>query len=118
MWDNAIDELVKIAWEEKVCSRYRDMISEIKRKGKKPNFIDPDLWESWQCYWNTPKAKNSHETYSKNRMSKATDGNGPSTHTGGTATHYDHGRRLVSFYSKVVFNSFGYNLFGPLSYYR
>ena len=34
MWDNAIDELVKIAWEEKVCSRYRDMISEIKGKGR------------------------------------------------------------------------------------
>ena len=106
MWDNAIDELVKIAWEE------------IKWKGKKPNFIDPDLWERWQCYWNPPKAKKIHETYSKNRMSKATDGNGPSTHTGGTATHYDHGRRLVSFYSELVFNSFGYNLFGPLSYYR
>ena len=68
MWDNAIDELVKIAWEEKVCSRYRDMISEIKRKGKKPNFIDQDLWERWQCYWNTPKTKKIHETYSKNRM--------------------------------------------------
>ena len=84
---NAIDELVKIAWEKKVCSRYRDMISEIKRKGKKPNFIDPDLSERCQCYWNTPKAKKIHETYSKNRMSKATNGARPSTHTRGTATH-------------------------------
>ena len=39
MWDNAIDALVKIAWVAKASSRYRDMISEIKRKGKKPNFF-------------------------------------------------------------------------------
>ena len=45
MWDNAIDELVKIAWEEKVCSRYRDMISEIKMKGKKVNFICNDPYQ-------------------------------------------------------------------------
>ena len=60
MWDNAIDELVKIVWEEKVCSRFRDMTSKIKRKGKKL-FIDPDLWERWQCYWNKPKVKKIHE---------------------------------------------------------
>ena len=43
MWDNAINALVKIAWDAKTSSRYRNMISKIKRKGKKPKFIDPDL---------------------------------------------------------------------------
>ena len=75
-----------------MSSRYRDMTSEIKRKGKKPKFIDPDLWERWQCYWNTSKEKKIHETYSKNIMSKAADGVGTSTHTRGIATHYDHRR--------------------------
>ena len=59
-------------------------------KGKKPNFIDLDLWETWQRYWNKSEAKKIHETYSKNRMSKAIDEAGPSTHTKGTTTHYDH----------------------------
>ena len=77
MWDNAIDALVKIAWDVKASSRYRDMISEKKMKGKKPNFIDPDLWERWQHYWNKSIAKKIHETYSKNRMSKTANGAGP-----------------------------------------
>ena len=56
------NELVKMVWDAKASSRYRDMISEIKRKGKKPNFIDPDLWERWRRYWNILEAKNIHET--------------------------------------------------------
>ena len=67
-------------------------ISEIKRKGKKPNFIDLNIGERWQRYWNT-----SEETYSKNRMSKGADKARPSTHTRGIGTHYDHVRRLVSY---------------------
>ena len=70
------------------------MISEIKRKRKKPNFIDLDLWERWQRYWNTSEAKKIHETYSKNIMSKAANEVEPSTHTGGTTTHYDHGKLM------------------------
>ena len=73
------------------------MILEMKKKGKKVNFFDSNLWERWQHYWNTSEAKKIHETYSKNRMSKATGRAGPLTHTRVTATHYDHGRRLVSF---------------------
>ena len=97
MRDNAIDASVKIAWDLKASTRYQDMISEIKRKGKKPNFIDPDLWEGCQRYWNTLEAKKIHETYSMNRMSKAANRVGPSTHTEGIAIHYDHGRQLVSY---------------------
>ena len=47
------------------------MISEIKSKGKKPNFFDPDLWEGCPRYWNTLEAKKIHETCSMNKMSKA-----------------------------------------------
>ena len=43
MWDNAIYAVAKIAWDAKTSSQYRDMISKIKRKGKMPNFTDPDL---------------------------------------------------------------------------
>ena len=72
------------------------MLSDIKTQGKKPDFVFEGSWENWKQKWNTPKFQKVCDQYSKNRKSKATtDESAPSTHTGGTTTHYEHEKRLV-----------------------
>ena len=90
---------MKPAWLFKEKGRYRDMMYDIKTEGKKSYFVSEDSWENWKQKWNTPKVQKVCDQNSKNRKSKATvDGSTPSTHSGGTATHYEHGKRLVIFY--------------------
>ena len=88
-------------------------MSDIKTEGKKPDFVSEDSWENWKQNWNTPKVQKVCDKNSKNRKSKATiGGSTPSTHTGGTVTHYEHGKRLVIFYYYLFNYVDFYLLFG------
>ena len=74
-------------------------MSDIKTEGKKPDFVSEDSWENWKQKWNTPKVQKVCDQNSKIRKSKAIDDRfTPSTHTGGTAAHYEHGKQLLIFY--------------------
>ena len=48
---------MKAAWLFKAKGRYRDMMSDIKTEGKKPDFVSEDSWENWKQKWNTQKFK-------------------------------------------------------------
>ena len=73
---------MKPAWLFKAKGQYRDMMSDIKIKGKKPDFVSEDSWENWKQKWNTSKVQKVCDQNSENRKSKATvDGSTPSTHT-------------------------------------
>ncbi|XP_021621504.2 uncharacterized protein LOC110621538 [Manihot esculenta] len=71
LWDQAIDSLVKIAWQKKAAERYRGLMWEI-RKGKVKNLATPDsVLKKWQETWNTSEYKEKCEKFSANRCSEA-----------------------------------------------
>ena len=96
VWDETINALVRLAWENKCRERYRSMLSQWRTKGK-PQFISDEIWESWLPHWNTEKFKAKSAQCSKNRLSETGGpGAGPSRHTGGSLAHRDHAKKLVS----------------------
>ncbi|XP_021628407.2 uncharacterized protein LOC110626675 [Manihot esculenta] len=80
-WDQAIDSLVKIAWQKKAAERYRGLMWEI-RKGKTKNLATPDsVLRKWQETWNTSEYKEKCDKFSANRRSEAEgSGSGISRH--------------------------------------
>ncbi|XP_043806327.1 uncharacterized protein LOC122721745 [Manihot esculenta] len=95
LWDQAIESLVKIAWQKKAAERYRGLMWEI-RKGKAKNLATPDyVLRKWQETWNTSEYKEKCEKFSANRRSEAGgSGSGISRHACGSISQYTHQRRM------------------------
>ncbi|XP_047252293.1 uncharacterized protein LOC107841257 [Capsicum annuum] len=57
---------VKKHWMTKAATVYRNFIAKIKEKGIRQDFIDEDVWESWQRLWVDSKCIEKSKTNVKN----------------------------------------------------
>ena len=61
--------------------------------------LTEDIWQKWSTAWSEPAYKRRCEQYSKNRCSETGGpGSGVAQHTGGSLSHSQHRKRMVSFY--------------------
>ncbi|XP_043818230.1 uncharacterized protein LOC122725262 [Manihot esculenta] len=95
LWDQAIDSLVKIAWQKKAAERYMGLMCEI-RKGKTKNLATLDsVLRKWQETWNTSEYKEKCDKFSTNRRSEAGEaGSGISRHVCESVSQYTHQQRM------------------------
>ncbi|XP_021611854.2 uncharacterized protein LOC110614596 [Manihot esculenta] len=95
IWDQAIDSLVKIAWQKNAAERYRGLMWEI-RKRKTKNLATPDsVLRKWQETWNTSDYKEKCDKFSANRHSEAGgSGSGISKHACRSVSQYTHQQRM------------------------
>ena len=64
---------------------------------EKPAYISEDVMKKWNEDWSDPKFITKAEQYKKNRLSQTqSNGSGISTHTGGSISHHEHSKKLVS----------------------
>lgn len=87
---------VKKDWDKKAKARYSEMLNDIKYSKEKPDFMEEVTYLCWKQYWESPDVKRISEQNSKNRKTGSIDGSTPSTHTGGSASHYQRARRLAA----------------------
>jgi hypothetical protein len=100
VWNEAVTALLKKAWEMKSRVRYADKVSNIKKKGKMPAFMDQDVWDGWTGQWQGESSKKKSEQTSKNRFGQSGQ---PSKHTGGSVSYPTHRERLVSIVLTNIF---------------
>lgn len=83
------------AWNKKAATRYKDFLTNEKKKKKRSAYISIEVWDKWNLDWSTPEYVAKSMKYSKNRLTeKGGEGAGPSKHTGGSITHEEHARRI------------------------
>ncbi|XP_039142249.1 uncharacterized protein LOC120279379 [Dioscorea cayenensis subsp. rotundata] len=90
VWDSSMEAQVKVAWVIKASQRYSDFLRDIRNSEKKPEYMSDDVWRHWKASWDKPEFKMKREKNSNNRRSIA----GPSSHTGGSISNVEHGKRL------------------------
>ncbi|XP_021603852.1 uncharacterized protein LOC110608874 [Manihot esculenta] len=94
-WDEGSAAIVRKAWNKKAATRYKDFLTNEKKKKKRSAYISTEVWDKWNLDWSTPEYVAKSMKYSKNRLTeKGGEGAGPSTHTGGSITHEEHARRI------------------------
>ncbi|KDP32216.1 hypothetical protein JCGZ_13823 [Jatropha curcas] len=80
--------------EHKAIERYKDLIHEVKSKGKEP-YVNDHVWERWNWIRATPKqVKKSAQQFKNRRTEKGGVGPGPSCHTRGSICHSKHKKRM------------------------
>lgn len=62
--------IIRKKWYQKAGTRYKDFVSKIKAKGKKPDFIHDDIWTAWKAYWDREDVKLKSLQMKKNRLSE------------------------------------------------
>ena len=71
----------------------------IRHGMEKSMHLIEDILKKWSTVWSDPKYKKLCEQYSKNRRSETGGpGSGVALHTGGSLSHSQHRKRLVSFF--------------------
>ncbi|XP_021626353.1 uncharacterized protein LOC110625118 [Manihot esculenta] len=94
-WDEGSAAIVRKAWNKKAATRYKDFLTNEKKKKKRSAYISNEVWDKWNLDWSTPEYVAKSIKYSKNRLTeKGGEGAGPSKHTGGSITHEEHARRI------------------------
>lgn len=49
--------MVQRHWNSKVAKNYREVMSALKKSGKKPNWMGASVWDSWMSWWETDEFK-------------------------------------------------------------
>ncbi|XP_057774817.1 uncharacterized protein LOC130993799 [Salvia miltiorrhiza] len=90
MWDDSIEQAVKLDFMKIAARRYKDFVYEIKmanddpKKGRPP-FIHEREWSDWLSYWRSEAMVKKSETAKKCRMSEPEGpGTGQMKHKGGS----------------------------------
>ena len=100
---------MRLAWEKKDATRYKDMVYEVKEKGEQPMFLTEEIYQYWVEKWSEPQAIRVSSQNSSNRRGRS-QGATPSSHTGGSLAHFDHGRKLVSSIYKIYNYFYGLDI--------
>ncbi len=97
---------MKLVWSKKAKERYRNLLSTWRSKGERPSYVPESVWAAWQPHWQTEEFRAKSHQCSRNRLSETGGaGAGPSRHTGGSLSHWEHARRLVCiFYNFNIVN--------------
>ncbi|KAI0498034.1 hypothetical protein KFK09_021275 [Dendrobium nobile] len=87
---------IRSNFERRGATRLRDMFTDIRKSGQRPNWIGEGVWADLSSAWATPEFIKMRE---QNKQNRASDygGLGSSLHTGGSVPHTEHRRRLDDF---------------------
>ncbi|XP_021624973.1 uncharacterized protein LOC110624161 [Manihot esculenta] len=98
LWDEAIEQLMKIAWRKKVVERYRSLMCSIRNGKEKRLSLTEGVMDAWQSTWGATEYQNKCKKFSNNRKSE-TGGQsvGPSRHCGGSISQYRHQQQMDRF---------------------
>ncbi|KAI0502377.1 hypothetical protein KFK09_017326 [Dendrobium nobile] len=84
---------IRSNFERRGATRLRDMFTDIRKFGQRPNWIGEGVWADLSSAWATPEFIKMREQNKQNRASDC-GGLGSSLHTGGSVPHTEHRRRL------------------------
>ncbi|XP_028550090.1 uncharacterized protein LOC114579497 [Dendrobium catenatum] len=87
---------IRSNFERRGATRLRDMFTDIRKSGQRPNWIGEGVWADLSSAWATPEFIKMREQNKQNRASDC-GGLGSSLHTGGSVPHTEHRRRLDDF---------------------
>ncbi|KAI0522839.1 hypothetical protein KFK09_005224 [Dendrobium nobile] len=87
---------IRSNFERRGATRLRDMFTDIRKSGQRPNWIGEGVWADLSSAWATPEFIKMREQNKQNRASDC-GGLGISLHTGGSVPHTEHRRRLDDF---------------------
>lgn len=89
-------EFLKIAKK-----RMKGIVSQVRRGGERPYWIDPELWKVMLIHWATPKAIERSTTASQSRNSDR-GGLGPHIHLSGQTSYLQIQQDMVISFSLVL----------------
>ncbi|KAL3619205.1 hypothetical protein CASFOL_036775 [Castilleja foliolosa] len=86
---------MKMIFFKEMKDKYSKRLNDYKRihvrTGKRPTFIDENVWRAWETEWHKPENKAKSNQCSANRLSEpAGPGTGISKHIGGSKSAIDH----------------------------
>ncbi|XP_043804434.1 uncharacterized protein LOC122721304 [Manihot esculenta] len=91
LWEEAIEQLMKIAWRKKAAKRYRSLMCSVRNGKEKRLSLTEGVMDAWQSAWGATEYKEKCKKFSNNRKSETGgQGVGPSRHCGGSISQYRH----------------------------
>ncbi|KAI0502611.1 hypothetical protein KFK09_017566 [Dendrobium nobile] len=87
---------IRTNFERRGAIHLRDMFTDIRKSGQRPNWIGEGVWADLSSAWATPKFIKMREQNKQNRASDC-GGLGSSLHTGGSVPDTKHRRRLKEY---------------------
>ncbi|XP_043808011.1 uncharacterized protein LOC122722139 [Manihot esculenta] len=95
LWEEAIEQLMKIAWRKKAAERYRSLMCSVRNGKEKRLSLTEGVMDAWQSAWGATEYKEKCKKFSNNRKSE-TGGQGasPSRHCRGSISQYRHQEQM------------------------
>ncbi|XP_068466396.1 uncharacterized protein [Phaseolus vulgaris] len=90
-WRAEDEEKVKKNFHTKASHTLSQMFKDARQEGKRPEWIDNNVWNSLQEHWNVAVYRSKCDTAKKNRLSEK----GGCLHTGGSISVHEHAIRLT-----------------------
>ncbi|XP_043807320.1 uncharacterized protein LOC122721965 [Manihot esculenta] len=95
LWEEAIEQLMKIAWRKKAVERYRSLMCSVRNGKEKRLSLTEGVMDAWQSAWGATEYKEKCKKFSNNRKSETGgQGAGPSRHCGGSISQYRHQEQM------------------------
>ncbi|KAK7281076.1 hypothetical protein RIF29_08751 [Crotalaria pallida] len=90
-WDPHQEAEIEKLFHKRMSSRLRGILCEACAAGRRPNWLQPDVWNYLCQHWQTDHYKHLQEVGKANRASEK----GRSLHTGGRKTALDHAKTMI-----------------------
>ncbi|XP_021616559.1 uncharacterized protein LOC110617862 [Manihot esculenta] len=95
LWEEAIEQLMKIAWRKKAAEQYRSLMCSVRNGKEKRLSLTEGVMDAWQSAWGATEYKEKCKKFSNNRKSETGgQGAGPSRHYGGSISQYRHQQQM------------------------
>ncbi|XP_021621485.1 uncharacterized protein LOC110621514 [Manihot esculenta] len=95
LWEEAIEQLMKIAWRKKAAERYRSLMCSVRNGKEKRLSLTEGVMDAWKSAWGANEYKEKCKKFSNNRKSEiGGQGAGPSRHCGGSISQYRHQQQM------------------------
>ncbi|XP_043817374.1 uncharacterized protein LOC122725025 [Manihot esculenta] len=95
LWEEAIEQLMKIAWRKKAAERYRSLICSVRNGKEKRLSLTKGVMDAWQSAWGATEYKEKCKKFLNNRKSETGgQGAGPLRHCGGSISQYRHQQQM------------------------
>ncbi|XP_043815331.1 uncharacterized protein LOC110625725 [Manihot esculenta] len=95
LWEEAIEQLMKIAWRKIAAERYRSLMCSVRNGKEKRLSLTEGVMDAWQSAWGATEYKEKCKKFSNNRKSETGgQGAGPSRHCGGSISQYRHQQQM------------------------
>ncbi|KAK7281759.1 hypothetical protein RIF29_10014 [Crotalaria pallida] len=98
-WDPHQEVEIEKLFHKRMSSQLRGILCEARAAGRRPNWLQPDIWNYLCQHWQTDEYKHLQEVGKANRASEK----GGSLHTGGRKTALDHAKTMAEKLGRSVY---------------